>query len=333
MSESMTHGTPLMALHGSVMRHDVGTLSLSSQLPVLIDHDYPVMVNPHIFGGLLDIGITEIQSQKNGLSIKTTTGLHAKLPVIPDPHRVMELRLSEGGSAVDPEEFAAWLKQAVTISKAISRHAGSAYTYRSNVFVFNSSVMVAARLKKGWPVPCTANPRLLASILAHTAADPVKAAICAESEVLVKTASGKVLRAESAESQLPNQPVDMLARYKTHTAVAIQTIPAQDLCKAAIQLRCIAEAFGKSVAGADVKMAADASGVTVQLQDNKIHFPCDGWTLGKLDVPLQSFITLSAIPTDCDEVHVVSAPHTGSPSPLIFRAGNLSFFMAAAARG
>lgn len=333
MSESITRGTPLMALKGARMRHDIGTLSLSSKLPVEVGRDHPVMVNPHIFAGLLGIGITSIEAHKNALTIKTQTGMQAKLPVVPDPHRVMELRLSEGGSAIEAGQFVEWLNQAVVISKAINRYTGSAFTYRSNVFVYNSSVMVAARLTKGWPAPCIANPRLLANILAHTSGDPVNAAICSETEVLVKTTSGTVLRAESAEDQLPNQPVDMLARYKSHLAPAVQTLGAHELRDAAVQLRLVAEAFGHTASNAEVKVNADAKGVTLRHQDNKVHFPCEGWTLGQLDVPLRSFITLSAIPADCSEVHIVSAPQTGSPSPLIFRAGNLSFFMAAAARG
>lgn len=333
MSESMTRGTPLMALQGARMRHDTGTLSLSSKLPVEVGRDHPVMVNPHIFAGLLGIGITSIESQKNALSITTQTGLRAKLPVIPDPHRIMELRLSEGGSEVGSEQFVEWLHHAVAISKAINRHTGSAYTYRSNVFVYNSSVMVTARLKKGWPAPCIANPRLLANILTHTTADPVQAAICGETEVLVKTVSGTVLRAESAEDQLPNQPVEMLAQYKSHQAPSVQTLGALELRDAAVQLRLVAEAFGQMPANAEVSVTADSKGVTLRHKDNKVHFPCEGWKLGRLDVPLRSFITLSAIPADCSEVDIVSAPKPGSPAPLIFRAGNLSFFMAAAARG
>ncbi len=333
MSESMTRGTPLMALQGARMRHDKGTLSLSSRLPFEVSKDHPVMVNPHIFGGLLDIGITSIEAHKNSLSIKTQTGMQAKLPVIPDPHRVMELRLSEGGSEVGPEQFEEWLSQTVTISKAINRYTGSAYTYRSNVFVYNSSVMVAARLKKGWPTPSIANPRLLANIMVHLAMDPVEAAICSETEVLVKTRAGTVLRAESAEDQLPNQPVEMLARYKSHAAPSAQVFDAHELRDAAIQLRLVAEAFGQSAANAEVKVTADAKGVTLRHHDNRVHLPCEGWGIGQLDVPLRSFITLSAIPNDCEEVHIVCAPKTGAPTPLIFRAGNLSFFMAAASRG
>jgi hypothetical protein len=315
------------------MRHDKGTLSLTSRLPFEVGQEHPVMVNPHIFGGLLDIGITSVEAHKNALTITTQTGMLARVPVIPDPHRVMELRLSEGGSEVSPEQFQEWLDLAVIISKAINRYTGAAYTYRSNIFVFNSSVMIAARLNKGWPLPCIANPRLLARILAHASTDPVKAAICSENEVLVKTTSGTVLRAESAEEQLPNQPVDMLARYKSHLAPSVQALNGTELRDAATQLRLISEAFGQTAAHEEVRVTADAKGVTLRHQDNKLHFPCEGWSLGRLDVPLRSFMTLSAIPADCTEVQIVCAPTPGSPTPLIFRAGNLSFFMAAAARG
>lgn len=333
MSESMTRGTPLMALQGTRMRHDVGTLSVNSELPVGVGKDYPVMVNPYIFAGLLDIGITAINVQKNALTITTQTGLKAKLPVIPDPHRVMELRLSEGGAEVEPTLFVEWLNQAVAIGKAIGRYSGSVYTYRSNNFVFNSSVMIAARLSKGWPVPCSANPKLLSNIIAQSSEDEVKRAICNETEVLVKTASGKVLRAESAEDQLPQQPIEMLARFKAHSAPATQSLNAVDLRDAAIQLRLIAEAFGVAESNEEVYISADAKGLTVKLLDSLVHFACDGWKLGNLNVPMRSFLTLSAIPTTCKEAHIVASPTTGNQSPLVLRAGNLSFFMAAAARG
>lgn len=321
-----------MALQGTRMRHDVGTLSMNSELPVGVGKEHPVMVNPHIFAGLLDIGITAINVQKNALAITTRTGMHAKLPVFPDPHRVMELRLSEGGSEVDAALFVEWLTQVVSIGKAIGRHSGVVYTYRSNAFVFNSSVMIAARLTKGWPVPCSSNPRILANILTQTLGDGVTRAIVSESEVLVKTVSGTVLRAESAEEQLPQQPVEMLARFKSHTAPSVQTLNARDLRDAAVQLRLVAEAFGPTVANAEVKISADSKGLAVRFNDNLVHFACDDWKLGHLEVPMRSFLTLTAIPEDCSEAHIVASPSPESASPFIVRAGNLSFFMAAAAR-
>ncbi|BDT74053.1 hypothetical protein os4_36060 (plasmid) [Comamonadaceae bacterium OS-4] len=333
MSESMTRGAPLMALQGTRMRHDVGTLSVNSELPVAVGKDHPVMVNPHIFAGLLDIGITAITVHKNALAITTQTGMEAKVPVIPDPHRVMELRLSEGGSEVEASLFVEWLNQSVAIGKAIGRHSGVVYTYRSNAFVFNSSVMIAARLSKGWPVQCTANPKLLANIIAQSAQDEVKRAICSDTEVLVKTASGTVLRAESAEDQLPQQPIEMLARFKAHTAPPLQVLNAGDLRDAAMQLSLISEAFGPSVANAEVHMTADAKGVTVKLLDSLVHFACEGWKLGNLNVPMRSFLTLRAIPVECNEAQIVASPTPGSQSPLVLRAGNLTFFMAAAAQG
>lgn len=333
MSESMTRGMPLMALQGATMRHDIGTLSMSSALPVKAGQGDPMMVNPHIFAGLLDIGITSIDQVRNALDIRTKTGLSARLPVVVDPHRNMALRIGAGGVEVPPELFVEWLTASVAIAKAMGRAVGSIYTYRSNVFAYNSSVMVAARLSKAWPTPSTANPRLLANILAAVDGCTITSAQCSETEVLVRTDKAKVLRAEAQEEPTPQQPVDMLARFKSHIAPAIQSLPANALRDVVHQLRLVADAFGNVSAAAEVRMCPDAKGLMVRLLDNKVHVPCEHWTLGRLDVPFRSFVTLGAIPNDSSEVHFVSAPSVRPSAPLVLRSGNLSFFMAAAARG
>lgn len=332
MSETMTRGAQFMVLHGAMMRHDVGAFAKSTPLPVDVSKNYPVMVSPELFGGLLKMGIKSIESAgSNAISITTMTGLQAKIPVVTDPHRNLNLSISKESTNVDPQLFNAWICASVSIAKAIPR-ATNVYTYRSNAFVYNNYVMVTARLTKAWPLATVANVKHLGLLWSEINRTTVTSARCTMSEILVETSEGQALRVEAEEEAMPLQPVTMLAKLKAHVATPLLAIDAQALRVAAEQIAVVAQAATmlSSAKNVDhVVFSQDKGTLVLRAQGDRIHIGSVQWPFGAIRVQTKAFAALQEIPARCTEVQIIAVPNKGISSPLVLRADDLSFFMAA----
>lgn len=331
MCENMLRGSSLAVVDGPSVRRDTAGISITVPLPCDAGTPYPIKVDPSILDGLMKAGIAHVSTTQKTLGITTQTGLVAQLPFVPDPHRSTQLRLSQDGERIEPERMQEWLEAVVTVGRALGRSNATVYTYRSFVFAHNTEVMLASRLSKAWPIPCSSNPQMLAQLQRAVSNECIVDALCNQTEVLVKTAQGGVFRGESLEHQIPQSPWSMLVKYRSHVAPSIQAFPGAGLRVALEQLLVAASARGPSSSNVFTQWVGRGENLRIKLGDDHAHVVCNGWNLGQWEVPLRSLASLVAIAGD-DGVDIVCAPEPGKPSPLVFRAGRYSCFMAANAR-
>lgn len=333
MSESMTRGAQMMVLQGSSMRHDIGALAKAAPLPCGELGDIPMMVDPELFQGLLKLGIKTMRADRNSLSIQTTTGLKARVPVMVDPHRNMRLSISSECESVDPAKFKEWMQAAVAVSKAVAK-SNSVYTYRSSIFSYNKHVLVAVRLSAPWPLPTVANAKHVGTIWNDISDVELEMASCTSSEILVRTKGQVTTRVEAEEETMPLPPLELLAMVKPHLQKVKLVFEAAQLRAAVDQIVVVAQAARAikdfSQAGNEfVEFVPSGSALTMRFNANTVHLDVP-WNLGAIKVPFRAFTALAAIPHDCATVDVVAAPTESATTPLVLRAGAMSFFLAAA---
>lgn len=328
MSEQMTRGTPLMVIQGASLRHDTGAVARSATLPCKLDSaaESPVMVNPELFSGLMKMGIKSLKGHNNALTVHTQSGLKARIPVVHDPHRNMQLSIGKDGIEVQPGLFQSWLDAALLIARGTSE--AMTYTYRSTTFAFNRHVMIAARLAKGWPLPSITSSKHLQPIQQSIAGHEIAEVSCTSSEILVKTTSAHAVRVESAEMTMPEQPIGMIAQYKPHTLPPLLSVDASLLMDAIQQVVVVAQANRVNDTHV-VELVPHKGYLVIRSTWTQVHIEGVAWPFGTVKVPFKGFASLIALAGKFDLVEVVSVPTPERPSDvLIIRAGVFSFFLA-----
>ena len=333
MPEYMTRGTEMMLLQGGQFRYDKGATATTMPLPCRGAGDTPIVVNPELFAGLMKMGVLSIEKRANAVSVVTTTGLQARIPVMLDPFRKLELTVGKDSSAVDPDLFMAWLRLAAIASRTLKSH--SIYTYRSNVFTYNRVALVASRLPSAWPVPAVSSAKHVNAIQTALCEKAVVSAYCSRNEILVRTDT-MAMQVESTDETMPQPPIDLLSKFKPHSASTLASVDAQTFRSASEQMALVAQALTSRKAELQVDeqmvdFCPEKGGLTVSSSGASIFMEGVRWVGSPIRTPLRAFAALSTIGRDVQTMDLIAAPAAGRSSPLVLRAAETSFFLAAEA--